>query len=207
MKVCRKGPGRRENKSQSIERKKKWKRLEPEGLPHLWQPGPGVSAFAVHALGADAPVQRSSSLCEESSLIFRLLSPGPDRPPPSFLRKVSSSIAQAGLDPLWSLGWLGSAILLRLPCWDYRFPHHTTLPARYPLPVLKLFKKPSRGGNWSGLCTTRWGILSTVHTAGIRRQATWHRENTLEDSQYMNTACVSEEKMLRALSSQLVQRH
>lgn len=55
---------------------------------------------------------------------------------------------------------------------------------------------------------TRWGILSAVRTAGIRRQATWHRENTLEDSQYMNTAWVSGEKMLRASCepSQLVQR-
>lgn len=31
-----------------------------------------------------------------------------------------------------------------------------------------------------------------MRTAGIRRQATWHRENTLEDSQYMNTAWVKE---------------
>lgn len=31
-----------------------------------------------------------------------------------------------------------------------------------------------------------------MRTAGIRRQATWHRENILEDSQYMNTAWVNE---------------
>lgn len=37
-----------------------------------------------------------------------------------------------------------------------------------PLPCLKLFMKPSRGGNLSGSCTTRWGT-GTVRTAGIRR--------------------------------------
>lgn len=107
----------------------------------------------------------------------------------------------------WLLAPTGSACVVHAHGADVQFQHSSSLgkeelncqfhphflrPLSFvmPLPCLKLFMKPSRGGNLSGSCTTRWGILSIVRTAGIRRQATWPRENILEESQYMNTAQV-----------------
>lgn len=113
-------------------------RVEPEGPPHLWQPGPSVSAFAVHALGADVPVLRSSSLCgERSSLIFRLLSPGSDPrlpsslPTLSLLRKVSSSIGQAGLEPTMEARLARQCTPASAPSslgLQVSSPHHTARP-------------------------------------------------------------------------------
>lgn len=105
MKVCRKGPGRRENKSQSTERKKK--RKSESSLKGFLTSGSQVQVF-LHSLFTLSELMCQFSVlpaCVRSSLIFRLLSPGSDPrlpsslPTLSLLRKVSSSIGQAGLEP------------------------------------------------------------------------------------------------------------